>query len=311
MWGLLGIFGWISLAQASECLTSAQLEALSGKWSCKAITRLSAPTQDLPRNCHTQGIGIHPESGTLYLSCMDRGNSDRGRFLGFSTPWSSSSQVLELASEKGLKHPSAIQVGSDVIPTAMARSSDNGPSLIRFYRVGSDGALSRVGSELQHSSHLGALAYFTFRGETHLMGCGWDCRNLVAWKTSGSIDGWSKVWEGKTRSITNENIAAYNSIYLTRTCERDEPVLLATAGDKLDGWKIEGLGTPGMKWKRLFRKKADEIRSGAHSLFHEGMTLRFTGGRLSVLAAPDDLNDCGDGIRCATLYECALPNPGS
>jgi hypothetical protein len=311
-------------APAPACLEQAVIDRLASPLSCVPKHIVRASTSQLPFDCHTQGIGWHAASSTFVVTCMQESDGDGARALSFPASandggeWAAVDAVALLVAG-GAKHPSAIQIGAELFPVAMAMPSDSGPSSISFYRVAADRQLvGPVGSTIQHpDSHLGALAYATIRGTTQLLGCGWSCSTLTSWAAPGAeaASGFSRVLHASTQSLVDPgvdtNVGSYNSIYLTSRCGDGTPLLFASHDDWLDVWALSNLGKPSLRLRKIAKRQITEdvVLWNDRKLLYEGMTLELGVEGLRLWAAPHDFgtDSCPSGTRCAQyVYTCTF-----
>lgn len=314
---------------AARCVPQAALDSLSQPFSCQTRAKVKASTQQLPHDCHSQGIAWHPGTQSFVVTCMDQGSGTSGRILAYPAAandagqWlASSAAKLHVASDTS--HPSAIQIDQHVFPVAMAKSASAGPSFIRFYRItagaqpGSPELNGPLGQGLTHDkSHVGALAYATLGGTTHMIGCGWDCATISFWSAAGveQTSGLTLVQHASTQSLVSaggvdSKVGKYNSLYLTRRCGDEAPLLFASHEDWLDVWELSKLGTGAVTMRKVIKRKISEgvVKWKDRPIFYEGMTMEITPSQgLRFWAAPHDYgtSSCPSGTRCMQyVYRC-------
>jgi hypothetical protein len=252
----VGASGGAGGAASLKCVSQAAIAALQQPFSCDAKAIVKAPSAWLPHECHSQGIGYVQSSGQFVTTCQDQNAGSSGRVLAFpgrandGAEWTATS-ALELFDDVQTTHPSAIQIGSDgTFLVAMAKSSANGPSVVHPLRVNAQGKLEVLGNSFNHAqSHIGAMAYAPLAGSTYAVGCGWDCATLSVYAAKGSnnLTALTLASHGSTKTYVqtgvDENVGAYNAIYLTERCEDGKPLLFASHDEWLDVWVVDKLGS--------------------------------------------------------------------
>ncbi len=306
------------------CVPTAALDALPQTMECEDKHIVKATIARLPHDCHTQGIGFHPTSKRFVVTCQDQGAGFSGRVLSFPTEANSGGEWLatdgvSLLENAQTPHPSAIQITADgTLLVAMAKGSASGPSAFYPLRITAEGKVEKVGTKFSHSqSHVGAVGYANIDGNTHAIGCGWDCATLSLYSASGEdqTTALKLISHGSTKShVTSgvdENVGAYNSLYLTERCEDGKPLLFASHGDWLDVWALSNLGSTSFSMSKIAKRQVKEnvVKWKGRPIFYEGMTLEVDAGKVFVWAAPHDFgtDSCPTGTRCMQYaYRCAF-----
>jgi hypothetical protein len=314
-----GVSGTGGATSEPVCVSSSDLLAIAKPFVCEEFQIVQAPIEWLPYECHTQGIGFDPDSQRFVITCQDQDGGSSGRVLAFPVvanaggQWSAES-ALSLFDDAAAPHPSAIQLDGGRFLVAMARGQAAGPSYFHALSLAPDGKLVEEGAPFSHAqSHVGAVAFAVLDGATHAIGCGWDCATLSLYAAPSNGAALSLVAHGNTDSFVtpgvDENVGAYNSLYLTRRCEDDHPLLFASHDDWLDVWELSGLGTSQFSMSKLVKRQIDEevVAWQGRPIFYEGMTLELQPSELFVWAAPHDFGteSCPSGTRCMQyVYRC-------
>ena len=309
------------LAVPGVCVELVAIDRLAQPLTCETKKIVGAAVAELPYDCHTQGIG-RAASGEFVVSCMEESGGSSARVLSFPADANAGGSWSALASvglgAAGANHPSGIQIEGQLFPVAIAPPSDKGPTTISFFRVGAGGALVGPLATLAHpEGHLGALAYATIDGETHLLGCGYDCATLTAWRApgAGATQSFSRVLRVATSSLVDpgvdENVGSYNSLFLAVRCGDRTPLLFASHDDWLDVWALTDLGKPSLRMRKLAKRQISEsvVRWKDRPLLYEGMTLELGAQGLRLWAAPHDFGteSFPSGTRCMQyVYRCSF-----
>ena len=56
----------------------------------------------------------------------------------------------------------------------------------------------------------------------------------------------------------DENVGSYNSLFLSRRCEDQQPLLFASHSDWLDVWEVNGLGTASLRISKVVKRQVKE-----------------------------------------------------
>lgn len=307
----------------APCVPTAYLLKLASPISCTGMQKVKVPVSQMPDDCHTQGIGWHTATSGFVVSCMDESGGG-ARVLAFPSAANDAGQWLTTGTKSlfvsnEIHHPSAIQIGANIFPIAMAKTSSAGPSEIQFFAMAPGPSITGPIGMLSHAaSHIGALAYANLGGKTHMVGCGWDCATMAFWSASGGDrhGGFTLVKQATTADLVtaggvDSNVGLYNSIHLVLRCEDNQPLLFASHEDWLDVWEITDLGTSSVMMKKVVKRQITEpaVLWGDKKLFYEGMSLEIAGGQIWVWAAPHDFGtkECPAGTRCMQyVYRCTF-----
>ncbi len=283
---------------------------------------IAVSIKDLPCDCHVQGIGWAAESKQIVITCQDRCEQESGAYLFLYEE----EQLLPLDVQKSTvgvlsNHPSAIQIQNGVFPVAFA-STRNQDSFIEFYTIANKRLSPNPAASIHvPKRHIGALAYANIKGNTYLIGVGWDAEDLTIWQATGE----NKTTDFQELSYRTEVLSiipdkdkpawgAYNSLWLGSLID-GRVVLLGThgktweRGSSLDVWEIHGLASQEPRLELLnSNTMTKKTKKGIH-YFYEGVTLKTKGSSLdtvSLLAAPHDFTtlNCPTGYRCSdAIYE--------
>ena len=282
----------------------------------------SVSFQDLPCNCHVQGLGWAAESKQVVLTCQDKCDQKNGAYLLlYDENKNEPNDVKRANIAPAFNHPSSIQITQEIFPVAFAaeRYKD---SFIDFYAI-KDKQLKLVPESRIHikNRHIGALAYATIDNNSYLLGVGWDAEDLMIWKadSKNATTGYRlHLYAEDAKSIikrpNKKKWGPYNSLWLGQLSD-DQVVLMGTHGHSserksyLDIWQIIKIDGATPILKLLYSKRFKKTTLSGENFFYEGVTIKTNGNELkeiSIIAAPHDFttNNCPEGFRCSeNIYE--------
>lgn len=288
----------------------------------KKSNGIAVSIEDLPCDCHVQGIGWAAENKQIVITCQDKCAEKDGAYILLFDE----GKLLPLDIQKGtatafFNHPSAIQIANGIFPVAFA-SLRNQDSFIKFYEIKDNQLQLKKEGEIHiKGRHIGALAYATIQEETYLLGVGWDAEDLTIWKANGKNAAaafeehfYTADTKAMIKKRSRRKWGPYNSLWLGNLSD-GRVVLVGTHGkaskrkSSLDIWEIIDIAGNTPQLKLISSKKVKgKTHSGKH-LFHEGVTIKTRGDNLdtvSLIAAPHDFTtaNCPSGYRCSSkIYE--------
>lgn len=301
--------------RSAPCLPQSAIDAMAEPFSCAVLPIIKAPVEQLPFECHTQGIGLSPSQEHFVVTCQDEGDGDRGRVLSFSVEPDADGEHLALDAVDLLfaadaNHPSAIQIDADGRFLVAMAGGNGEPSQLHALAIDDAGQLTELGSPVAHpAGHVGAVA----QADALAIGCGWDCATLdvfaLADDGTPGLAGHHSTADLVQPGV-DENVGAYNSLALVPRCEDDQPLLLASHGDWLDVWSLDDpTASPAITKLAKRQISEDVVQWGNRPIFYEGMTVEITDDELAIWAAPHDFGTdaCPDGTRCMQfVYRCTF-----
>lgn len=288
---------------------------------------IAVPIEDLPCDCHVQGLGWAATNKQLVITCQDKCTEKEGAYILLFDE----DKLLPLDIQKGTadifyNHPSAIQISNGIFPVAFA-AERNRDSFIEFYEIKEDQLKIKKEAGIHvKGRHIGALAYTNIDHQTYMIGVGWDAEDLTIWKAAGKNATMGFKQQFYTADATTmlkkrfrKNWGSYNSIWLGSLSD-GRICLMGTHGkssekkSSLDIWEVLAIDSPQPKLSLMSAKKLKGKTNNGLNIFHEGVTVKSIGKDLeivSIIAAPDDIMvvNCPSGYRCMNnIYEILTNN---
>ena len=288
---------------------------------------IAVSVEDLPCNCHVQGLGWAAINKQLVITCQDRCAEKEGAYiLLYGEDKLLPSDIQKGKAEVFYNHPSAIQISNGTFPVAFA-AERNQDSFIEFYEIkGNQLKIKKETGIHVKGRHIGALAYTNIAHQTYMIGVGWDAEDLTIWKASGKNATKGFEQQFYTADATtllkkrfHKNWGPYNSIWLGELSD-GRVCLMGTHGkssekkSSLDIWEVLAIDSPQPKLSLMSAKKLKGKTNNGVNIFHEGVTVKSIGKGLeevSIIAAPDDIMvaNCPSGYRCMnSVYEILTNN---
>ncbi|MDP7111002.1 MAG: hypothetical protein QGH45_03520 [Myxococcota bacterium] len=294
---------------------------LAAPGACETAEGVGGGDWGESHGCHSQGLAWTREH--LFTSCHDQ-ERDVGlvqRFDGdladHAPGGGGTAQVFPLGSGAHSHVVIGAPPGPDGDVFVPVVGSNSRQAAARVTLMDADGGVTCAfdhDATRRSDLHLGAVAAITVGAHLHLVACSWDCDYLFVYRLG--LDGPDCT---PTRVVELDRTGvpgwlAYNSLAVI-LAGGGVHYLLAGAGDHLDAWRVDGLGSPDM---RLTQAAAGDW-SGVtpvdwpHGLFREGMAIQpLSPTSLQILAAPHDYQQCdGDRICTRAVYRCPVEWPSS